>query len=110
MKRWLLAALAAVCLPAFAQQVPTIPSDSVPNVLKLPKDLHLGEAAGVAVNRQGHIFVFSRGNVNGPAFGAAAAQPLEFDPNGKFIREIGKNLYSLAYAHAVRIDPQGNIW
>ena len=35
----------------FAQQpVPEIPFDSVPNLLKLPQDLYLGEASGVAVN------------------------------------------------------------
>src|SRR3954468_10732458 len=111
MKRWVLAAAAAVFAPAFAQQgVPSIPYESVPNLLKLPRDLHLGEAAGVAVNKQGHIFVFSRGNVSGPAFGATAAQLLEFDAGGKYLREIGKNLYSLAYAHVVRVDPEGNIW
>ena len=39
-----------------------------------------------------------------------AAQLLEFDPKGKFVREIGKNNFALAYAHAVRIDKQDNIW
>ena len=41
---------------------------------------------------------------------AQAAQLLEFDANGKFVREIGKNLFALSYAHAVRIDKQDNIW
>jgi DNA-binding beta-propeller fold protein YncE len=91
-------------------QVPEIPYDSVPNFLKLPPDLYLGEVAGVAVNSKHHIFVFSRGNTTGPAYGATAAQLLEFSPEGKFIREIGKNLYAWSYAHAVRIDPQDNIW
>ena len=49
----------------FGQTVPEIPFDSVPNFLKLPADLHLGEASGVAVNSKGHIFVFSRGNTTG---------------------------------------------
>ena len=47
------------------QQVPEIPYDSVPNFLKLPTDLYLGEAAGVAVNSKGHVFVLSRGNTTG---------------------------------------------
>jgi DNA-binding beta-propeller fold protein YncE len=95
-----------------AQQAlpPTIAFESVPNPLKLPPDMNFGEAAGVAVNSKGHIFVFSRGNVNGPSYMAAAAQLLEFDADGKFIREIGKNLYAWSYAHAVRIDRQDNIW
>ncbi|HKE27920.1 MAG TPA: peptidyl-alpha-hydroxyglycine alpha-amidating lyase family protein [Bryobacteraceae bacterium] len=91
-------------------QPPEIPFDSVPDFLKLPPELHLGEVSGVAVNAQHHIFVFNRGNTTGPAYGAAAAQLLEFGPDGKFLREIGHNLYAWSYAHAVRIDPQGNIW
>src|SRR5207244_7423390 len=80
------------------------------NPLKLPNDIHFGEVAGVAINSKGHIFVFSRGNVTGPAYMATAAQLLEFDANGKYIREIGKNLYAWSYAHAVRIDRNDNIW
>jgi DNA-binding beta-propeller fold protein YncE len=91
-------------------QVPEIPFRSVPNLLKLPSDLYLGEAAGVAVNSKGHIFVFSRGNTTGPAYGAAAAQLLEFDANGKFLREIGRNLYAWSFAHAVKVDKDDNIW
>src|SRR5215467_11909700 len=95
---------------ALAQQVPVIPFESVPNALKLPPNLYLGEATGVAVNSKKHIFVLSRGNVSGPAFGAAAAQLLEFGPDGRFIREIGKNLYAWAFGHTVRIDKEDNIW
>jgi len=98
---------------AYAQDgaaVPIIPFDSVPNLLKLPPDLHLGEASGVATNSKGHIFVFSRGNSTGPAYGATASQLLEFGPDGKFLREIGHNLYAWSFAHAVRVDKQDNIW
>jgi hypothetical protein len=95
---------------AAAQTVPQIPFDSVPDALKMPKDLYLGEVSGVAVNSRGHIFVFSRGNTTGPAYAAAAAQLLEFDANGKYVREIGKNLYAWSFAHAVRVDPHDNIW
>ncbi len=96
---------------AFAQQaVPEIPFDSVPNFLKLPPDLYLGEVSGVAVNSKGHIFVFSRGNSTGPAYAATAAQLLEFGPDGKYIHEIGKNLYAWSFAHAVRVDKDDNIW
>ena len=65
----------------------------------------------MAVNSSGHVFVFSRSNsAHGPAFGAAAAQLLEFDQNGKFVREIGKGLYAWSLAHSVRIDQNDNIW
>src|SRR5437660_9805999 len=95
-----------------AQQttVPQIPYHSVPDFLQLPPIVYFGEVPGVAVNSKKHVFVFSRGNSTGPAYGAAAAQLLEFDADGKFLREIGHNLYAWSYAHAVKIDPQDNIW
>src|SRR5271170_337930 len=92
------------------QQVPEIPFESVPNFLKLPPDLYLGEASGVAVNSKKHVFVFSRGNTTGPAYGATAAQVLEFGPDGKYIREIGHNLYAWSFAHAIRFDKDDNLW
>src|SRR5437588_4323577 len=93
-----------------AQSVPLIAYDANIDLLQMPKDLHLGEVTGVAVNSKKHIFVFSRGNTTGPAYAASAAQLLEFGPDGQFIREIGKNLYAWSFAHAVRIDKDDNIW
>ena len=112
MRRVLLAAvvLGLTMTPAFGQNVPELPFESVPNPLKLPNDIHFGEIAGVAVNSSGHVFVFSRGNSVGPSYMATASQLLEFDANGNFVREIGKNLNAWSYAHAVRVDPQDNIW
>jgi 6-bladed beta-propeller len=112
MKKWLVGLVALLSSSAFAQQAPNeIPYDSVPNLLKLPPDMHLGEVAGVAVNSKGHIYVYSRGGSSqGPAFGNTASQILEFDRNGVFLREIGKNLYAWAYAHTVRVDKDDNIW
>src|SRR5581483_10933234 len=109
MKPLLWAALALLCASAYAQSVPTIPFDAS-DPLVMPKDLYLGEATGVAVNSKGHIFVLSRGNTTGPAYGAAAAQLLEFDALGKFVREIGHNLYAWSFGHTVRIDRGDNIW
>src|SRR6202521_5694102 len=111
MKRYLISLLLLLCPAAFAQQsVPQIPFDSVANFLKLPPDMFLGEVSGVAVNSKGHVFVFQRGNSNGPAYAATAAQLVEFGPDGKFIREIGHNLYAWSFAHTVKIDKQDNIW
>jgi hypothetical protein len=39
---------------------PEIPFDSVPNFLKLPAGLYMGEAVGVATNSKGNVFVFVR--------------------------------------------------
>ena len=110
MKSLFVAVLVLFSSAASAQDaVPVIPfTGSDP--LKLPKDLYLGEVTGVAVNSTGHIFVLSRGNTTGPAYAAAAAQLLEFDATGKFLREIGKNLYAWSFGHTVRVDRSDNIW
>ena len=111
MKRVLIAAaLALAPAMAHAQAPQEIPFEGA-DALNPPADMHLGEVAGVAFDAQtNHLFVFQRGNTTGPAYGAAAAQLLEFTRDGRFVREIGHNLYAWSFAHAVRIDPQGNIW
>ncbi|HTS84472.1 MAG TPA: peptidyl-alpha-hydroxyglycine alpha-amidating lyase family protein [Usitatibacter sp.] len=111
MLRRLAALAAALTLPAWGESpVPVIAFDSVPNPVRLPKDVYFGEVTGVATNSEGHVFVFSRGGTSGPAYAAAAAQLFEFDADGNFIREIGKNLYAWSFAHSVRIDKDDNIW
>ena len=114
-RRFLLGAGGAAALAlsprlAFAQDVATIAYRSVPNPLHLPKNLYSGEVSGVAVNSRGHVFALSRGNTTGPAYGAAATQLLEFGPDGKFIGEIGHNLYAWSFAHTVKVDRHDNIW
>ena len=102
--------ISATAFQLAAADPPEIPYTADPNFLKLPPDIHFGETSGVAVNSQKHIFVYNRGNSTGPAYAATASQILEFGPDGKYIREIGKNLYAWSYAHDVRVDPQDNIW
>jgi DNA-binding beta-propeller fold protein YncE len=105
MKRSVVFLLFSMALPFFVlgqqQSIPEIPYDSTPNLLQLPADLYLGEVAGVAVNSKGHIFVFTR---------SAQTRLFEFEANGKFVREIGKDLYGFSFAHVVRIDKDDNIW
>jgi sugar lactone lactonase YvrE len=110
-------AVAACVVPLAAQSsAPDIPFDAVADLLKLPDNIHLGEAAGVATNSKGHIFVYTR---TGPAhatvgssrtFYKAGSRLFEFDQAGKFVREIGQGVYGFNFAQAVRIDPQDNIW
>jgi DNA-binding beta-propeller fold protein YncE len=89
-------------LPLLAQQpVPKITYQSDPNFLKLPQGKYLGEAAGVAVNSKGDIFVYNRGE---------KTRLLEFDPNGNYLRTIGDGLYGFVFAHSVKIDKDDNIW
>lgn len=103
MRRYLIVVLVLLNVPVFAQQqsAPEIPYESVPNLLKLPEHLYLGEVSGVAVNSKGHIFVYSR---------SGHTQLLEFDPDGNFVRVIGDDLYGFSFAHDVRADQDDNIW
>jgi DNA-binding beta-propeller fold protein YncE len=85
-----------------AQQVSAPPLNvrSVPDFLKFPDNIYMGEAAGVAENSKGHVFVFDRGE-----------HPLmEFDADGKYIRSIADGLYAFVFPHFVRVDAQDNIW
>ena len=95
---------------AGAEEIPAIRYESVPDLLRLPPDLYLGEVSGVALNSKGHTFVLHRGNTTGPAYGAAAAQLLEFDADGNYLREIGHNLYAWSFAHTVKVDAEDNVW
>jgi hypothetical protein len=87
--------------PAKSRNAPDIPFQSVPNFLKFPPNIHMGEGIGVATNSKGHIFVYTR---------SQATRLFEFDAQGNYLREIGEGLYGLVFAHAVRIDPEDNIW
>src|SRR5262245_34281014 len=86
--------------PAF-ETAPDIPYESVPNFLKMPPNLYLGEGIGVARNSNGHVFVFTR---------SGETRLFECDQNGAFVREIGQGLYGFEMAHGVRVDSQDNIW
>jgi sugar lactone lactonase YvrE len=92
---------AQVAAKAKAQNVPELAFDSAPNFLKMPPNIYLGEGIGVATNSKGHIFVYTR---------SQATRLFEFDAKGNYLREIGEGLYGFAFAHAVRVDPQDNIW
>jgi DNA-binding beta-propeller fold protein YncE len=111
----LLAAALIAGAPAFAQ-APEIQFDSAPNALQLPAGTYLGEVGGVATNSRGDIFVYTR--TGHPTITIGTARPFahggsrlfQFDKNGKFVREIGKNSYGFMFAAQVRIDPSDNIW
>jgi DNA-binding beta-propeller fold protein YncE len=112
-----LAAILMAGAQAYAQMAaPEIRFDSVPNALQLPAAISLGEVGGVATNSRGDIFVYTR--TGHPTVTIGTARPFahggsrlfQFDRNGKFVREIGKDSYAFMYAAQVRVDSSDNIW
>jgi DNA-binding beta-propeller fold protein YncE len=92
--------------PVFGQAkakatTPEIAYDSVANFFKLPPGLYMGEGTGVATNSKGHVFIFTR---------SGETRLFEFDQNGAFVKEFGAGSYGFAFAHAVRVDKDDNVW
>ena len=104
LKRTVLA-LAAMGTLLAQTNAPKIPVDLDYNFLKLNYQMNLGEVLGVTVNSKGTVVVLNHPGspATGPVFGNASTQLLEFDSTGKFVRELGKGVYGLAYAHSVQI-------
>jgi DNA-binding beta-propeller fold protein YncE len=111
------ALFAGVSLAVLSAQfaVPEIPFDSS-DPLKFPANIHLGEAAGVATNSKGDVFVYTRTGHPTMSFGTArpfahgGSRLFQFDRTGKFVREIGQDTYGFLVAQQVRVDPQDNVW
>ena len=81
---------------------PRISYESVPDFIKMPAGLYMGEALGVATNSQGDFYVFTRSG--------EATRLFQFSEDGTFMREIGYGLYGFVFAHAVRVDADDNVW
>ncbi len=106
--------------PAAAPAAPAVPPQNAPQLqvkadadfLKLPPEMNLGEVLGVAVNSKGQILVLNHpGTANAsPIWMNATTQLLQFGPDGRFQREIGKGVYGIAYSHQVRYDKYDNLW
>jgi sugar lactone lactonase YvrE len=83
-------------------KAPDIPVESAANFLKLPPGMYFGETMGIARNSRGQIYVFTRLGTGSGLF--------QFDQNGTFMREIGRNSYAFEMAHGVYVDAQDYVW
>jgi DNA-binding beta-propeller fold protein YncE len=72
----------------------------VQDFLKIPSDMIMAEAVGVAINSKGHIFILNRGN-----------HPLlEFTNEGDFVSSFGEGSPIFHIPHSIRFDKQDNLW
>jgi hypothetical protein len=111
------AAVLASGVSFFAQgTAPAIQFDANADFLKTPNDLFLGPVAGVAANSKGQIFVYTRTGHpyatlgDNRTFSHGGSRLLQFDQSGKFVRELGQDVYGFNAAIGLRIDPQDNVW
>ena len=108
--------VAAGAFPVQAQRIPQIQYQAEDALSDFPDDIHLGEAAGVARNSDGEIFVYTRTGNPSIVTGASryvshgGARLFQFDSDGEFEREIGQETYGALYAQQVRIGPDDHIW
>ena len=95
---------------------PDIAFDTVPSILQTPNEIHVGEVAGVGANSKGQIFVYTRAGHpyatigDNRTFSRGGSRLFQFDQNGKFVRELGQDVYGFNAAIGLRVDPQDNVW
>jgi NHL repeat len=112
-----MAAASCIAARAHAQSSATAdvePTNSLPNPYrtisnwgKLPEGRTWGSAAGVAVDRNGNVWVAERCGANSCA-GSNLASILEFDASGKLLKSFGAGMF--VWPHGITADKEGNIW
>ena len=96
--------------------VPELAFDANADILRTPANIYVGEVAGVGRTSQGHIFVYTRTGHpyatlgDNRTFYRGGSRLLEFDAGGKFVRELGQDVYGFNTAFGLRVDPQDNVW
>jgi DNA-binding beta-propeller fold protein YncE len=96
--------------------VPEIAFDVNADLLRTPLDVFVGEVGGVGANSKGQIFVYTRTGHpyatlgDNRTFYRGGSKLFQFDANGKFVRELGQDVYGFNAAIGLRVDPQDNVW
>ena len=66
----------------------------------MPKGWYFGRVSSVAVDADGLVYVFHRGEVADPL--------VVFDGEGKYVRSWGRGMFG--NEHGLRVDSDGNVW
>ena len=89
--------------------VPELAFETNADLLQTPANLYIGEVGGVGANSKGQIFVYTRtGHPSATlgdnrTFARNGSRLLEFDRNGKFVRELGQDVYGFNAAIGLRV-------
>ena len=89
-------------LVAMLKDVPTLSMGRVPVTVQAPSPdgWALGMVSWIAADRNGLIYLLQRGDKANPI--------VVLDQTGTVVRSWGKGMFTTP--HAIRIDPQGNVW
>jgi streptogramin lyase len=89
-------------LVALLKELPALPMARVPVTVQGPRQdgWALGMVSWIAADRSGLVYLLQRGEKADPI--------VVLDQTGKVVRSWGKGMFTTP--HAIRIDPQGNVW
>ena len=110
------AVLALGTSPVAQSSIPELAFDTNADLLRTPNDIYVGEIGGVGQNSKGQIFVYTRTGHpyatlgDNRTFSRGGSRLFQFDQNGKFVRELGQDVYGFNAAIGLRVDPQDNVW
>jgi hypothetical protein len=94
---------------------PEIAFDGV-DLLKWSDANIVGEVGGVGQDSKGRVFVYTRtGHAyatigDNRTFLRGGSRLFQYDATGKFVRELGQDVYGFNAAFGLRVDPQDNVW
>jgi sugar lactone lactonase YvrE len=94
---------------------PEISFDSA-DLLKWDDSHIIGEVGGVAQDSKGRVYVYTRtGHAyatlgDNRTFQRYGSKLFQYDASGKFVRELGQDVYGFNIAYGLRNDPQDNVW
>ena len=107
MLRWRTVATVSLCLTLPLVVAQDAPWRAIHNWAQMPDGRTWGSTSTLDVDRAGNVWVFERCGEN--ACAESTLPPvIQFDPNGKFVRAFGQNLF--VFPHGIHSDRDGNIW
>jgi len=110
------AGLAAASAVSAQSNAPAIPFRAEDALSGFPNDIYIGEAAGVARNSKGEIFLYTRTGNPTLSLGTSrymshgGSRLFKFDSRGRYERELGQQVYGVLFAQQARVDRDDNVW